>query len=214
VKRILILLALICIAGSGAWWYLRDRGAADLPVVSPEEPLGFDETVRMRWVDEDTGEVDEWTVTKRDTDPSEREPDPLPEPDPDAGDHVPDESARTLQAMGLESWKRGEIREAMSQLAAAVEADPDDPESRTQYGRLLVLGMSFQEALPQLERAAELNPDDPQVWLDLSTYYERRRQLSQSWEARRNAEALAGDRPIVQDPVSGFWILEGNSVYP
>jgi len=214
VKRVLLVLALITLAGSAAWWWLRDAGPEALPVVAPDTPLEFDETVQMRWVDEETGEDDVWTVTKRETDPAEREAPPLPEPDPNADSHAPDESARALQAMGLESWKRGEIREAMSQLEAAVEADPEDPESRTQYGRLLLLGMSFDEARPQLERAAELNPDDAQVWLDLMTLYERRRLLTQSWEARQKAESLAGDRAIVQDPVSGFWVLEGNSVYP
>ena len=116
--------------------------------------------------------------------------------------------------MGLESWKRGDIREAMAQFEQAIEVDPDDPLPRTQYGRLLVLSLSFRDALPQLERAAELNPDDPQVWLDLVSVHQKSQNLNAAWEAQRRAEELAGDRPIVQDPVSGLWIVEGNSIYP
>jgi Tfp pilus assembly protein PilF len=208
------IVALLLALGAGAWWLRREKPSGDPPVVEPGTPLAFDEPVQMRWVDADTGEDDVWKVTKRDTDPADREPTPMPEPDPGAGDHQPDESARTLHAMGLESWKRGEIREAMAQFEQAIEADPDDPLPRTQYGRLMVLAMSFRDALPHLERAAELSPDDPQVWLDLVSVHERTRNLTASWEARRKAEELAGDRPIVQDPVSGFWVVDGNTIYP
>jgi tetratricopeptide (TPR) repeat protein len=212
-KPVAILAGLLAITAA-AWWFLRNIPSDEPPIVEPGTPLAFDEPVDMRWVDDETGEDELWKVTKRDTEPAEREPAPLPEPDPNAGDHRPDESARTLHAMGLESWKRGEIVEAMEQLAQAIEVDPDDPLPRTQYGRLLVLGMSFGDALPHLERAAELSPDDPQVWLDLASIHERTRNLNASWEARRKAEELAGDLPILQDPVSGFWIVEGTSIYP
>jgi Flp pilus assembly protein TadD len=74
--------------------------------------------------------------------------------------------------------------------------------------------MAYGDALPHLERAAELRPDDPQVWLDLATYYERKLIFEQSWEARRRAESLAAGRSISQDERSGFWVVEGESIYP
>ncbi len=213
----------IVMAGAGAWWLSRGEpsppSVAGLekspPAVGLDEPLPMDETVELRWVDEETGAEDVWKVTKRETSPEDRATGPsLPEPDPDAGNHEPDESARTLYAMGLESWKRGEIRDAMSQLRDAIEVDPDDPLPRTQYGRLQVLAMEYNEALPHLERAAALRPDDPQVWLDLTTLYEKALILDRSWEARRRAEELVGDRPIYQDELSGFYMVEGTIIHP
>lgn len=205
--------AMLLLGVAGAWWYLRERAPGEPAVVEPGTPLEFDEPVQMRWVDEESGEDDVWKVTKRVSDRADLEPDPLPEPDADV-DHRPDDSARALHARGLESWKRGEIREALVEFEQAIEVDPDDPLPRTQYGRLLMLSLSNRDALTHLERAAELSPEDPQVWLDLVSAHERSRNLNASWEARRRAEELAGDRAIVQDPVSGFWILEGNSIYP
>ena len=203
------------------WWLQRGTtavepgttGALELPLVSPGEPLVMNETVRMRWVDEETGEEDVWTVTKRESIPGEWAGPALPESDAGRAPHVPDESSRTLSAMGMESWKSGRIEEAMDRLAAAIEADPDDPLPRTHYGRLLALGMDYQAALPHLERAAEINPSDPQVWLDLVTLYEKTLRLEQSWEARRRAEALAAGEPIRQGEM-GFWVVEGNSILP
>ena len=213
----------IVMAGAGAWWLSRGEPSPPpvagldkpLPVAGLDKPLPMDETVELRWVDEETGAEDVWKVTKRETSPEDRATGPsLPEPDPDAGNHEPDESARTLYAMGLESWKRGEIRDAMSQLRDALETDPDDALLRTQYGRLQVLAMEYNEALPHLERAASLRPDDPQVWLDLATLYEKALILDRSWEAHRRAEELVGDGLIYQDQLSGFWLVEGTSIHP
>ncbi len=217
----------IGMAVSGAWWITRgetspaaappvaDGAPRSTRVVGLEQPLPSDATVELRWTDEETGEEDVWKVTKRETSPEDWPTRPaLPEPDPNAGNHEPDESSRTLYAMGLESWKRGEIREAMSQLRDAIDADPDDPLARTQYGRLQVLAMEYSEALPHLERAASLRPDDPQVWLDLATLYEKALILDRSWEAHRRAEELVGDGPIYQDELSGFWLVEGTSIHP
>ena len=213
----------IVMAGAGAWWLSRGEPSPPsvaeldepLPVAGLEKPLPMDETVELRWLDEETGAEDVWKVTKRETSPEDRATGPsLPEPDLNAGNHEPDESARTLYVMGLESWKRGEIREAMTQLRDAIEADPDDPLPRTQYGRLQMLAMEYNEALPHLERAASLRPDDPQVWLDLATLYEKALILDRSWEARRRAEELVGDGQIYQEDTGGFWVVEGTSIFP
>jgi tetratricopeptide (TPR) repeat protein len=218
--------AAVALAGVASWLLLREAPVATPPlseqdappqvrVMGLEEPLPMNEAVDVRWIDQETGEEDVWKVTKRQTSPEDRGAGAaLPEPDPNAGHHVPDESARALHAMGLESWKRGEIREAMGQLAEAIEADPDDPLPRTQYGRLQLLAMDYQEALPHLERAAALDPDDPQVWLDLATIYEKTHIMDRAWAAHRRAEELAGDRELYQEEVSGFWVVEGTSIYP
>jgi Flp pilus assembly protein TadD len=101
----------------------------------------------------------------------------------------------------------------MDYFEQAIEVDPDDPFPRTQYGRLLILAMSFTDASAHLERAAELTPDDPQVWLDLATLYEKKQVLNRSWEAQERAKELADGRKIERDAM-GFWIVEGVSIYP
>jgi len=199
-------------------WLDRDLHHPEQPteprVVEPGQPLPMDETVKLRFVDEETGEDDVWTVTKRETSPEENLPRPLPEPDASPEPHQPVESARALQAMGLEAWKRGEIVEAKSLLEQSIEADPDDPLPRTQYGRLMLLAMDYHTALPNLERAAELRPNDPQVWLDLASYYEKKLIHERSWEALRRAKELADGRAISRDERSGFYVLDGESIYP
>jgi hypothetical protein len=221
----MVAVAVVAVGGAGAWWLLREASPPPVATKTPApaervvglgKPLPMDETVELRWVDEETGEEDVWKVTKREISPGDQAAAaaPLPEPDPNAGDHVPDESARALQAMGLESWKRGEISEAMAQLAQAVATDPDDPELQTQYGRLQLLAMDYGTARPHLERAAALNPEDPQAWLDLASLYERSRDISRAAAARQRAQELLGDGQIVQDPTSGFWVVEGTNIYP
>jgi len=213
-RAVIVGLIGIVMAGAGAWWFLRSEPSPPL-VAGLEKPLPMDEAVELRWTDEETGEEEVWKVTKRATAPEDRPSGPaLPEPDPNAGNHEPDESARTLLAMGLESWKRGEIREAMSQLEDAIEVDPDDPLPRTQFGRLKMLAMQYKEALPHLQRAAALQPFDPQAWLDLATLYEKALALEGAWEARRRAEELVGDGVIYQDETSGWWLIEGTSIHP
>lgn len=212
-KRIAISVGLAVVALGMTAYFLADREPEGLRVVEPGKPLPMDETVQLRFTDEETGEVEIWTVEKHETRPEDIEPRPLPEPDTDVQDHEPDESSRALNAMALESWKHGEIRESMDYFEQAIEVDPDDPLPRTQYGRLLILAMSYNDAWIHLERAAELTPDDPQVWLDLATWYEKKRALPSSWEAQKRAEALADGKKIERDPI-GFWKLPGVSILP
>jgi tetratricopeptide (TPR) repeat protein len=218
VKRIAIFATLaLALAGLAGWWLLGGGFSREPRIVDVGEPLEMDETVRMRWVDEESGEEEIWTVTKREASPDDWSGPPLPEPDAEteAAHRGPNESARALLAMGLESWKNGEVEQAMEQFESAIAVDPDDPLPRTQYGRLLVLGMSYTDARTQLERAAELSPDDPQVWLDLATLYEKDLVLDRSWEARRRAEELLGDgQQVYQEGKGGFWVVEGTSIYP
>jgi len=237
------------LAGTGAWWWLREEpapppaaaqepapAAAQEPapvehVIGLEQPLPLDEQVEVRWVDDATGEEDVWQVTKREIAPEELSAAAdLPEPDPDAEDHVPDESARTLTAMGVESWKRGEIRQAMAQLEKAIETDPDDPQPRTQLGRLQVLAMNYRVARTHLKRAAELQPKDPQVWLDLATVDVKLRDVQASTAEKKRAQELLMAAPrgvtthyaeggtevrvISVDPVTGFFVAPGTQILP
>jgi Flp pilus assembly protein TadD len=123
------------------------------------------------------------------------------------------ESARTLNAIALESWKHGDILAALDYFQEAVEQDPDDWLPRADYGRLLVMMTNYAEAGPHLTRAAELRPEDPRVWLDLLSYYERSLQIELAIEARQRATELAGSRAIEQDQ-SGLWKLDGDSIFP
>jgi tetratricopeptide (TPR) repeat protein len=212
-KRILIIVGLLAVALGIAAYLVGERALEGPRVVEPGKPLPMDETVQLRFKDEETGEEEVWTVEKRETRPEDIEPRPLPDPDPDVETHESNESSRALNAMALESWKRGEIRESMDYFEQAIEIDPDDPLPRTQYGRLLILAMSYVDAYPHLKHAAELTPEDPQVWLDLATLYEKKMALPSSWEAQKRAEALADGKKIERDAM-GFWRVEGESIHP
>jgi tetratricopeptide (TPR) repeat protein len=212
-KRFAITVALAVAALGITAYFLVDREPQGPRVVELGKPLPMDEKVQLRFVDEETGEEEIWAVEKRETTPEDVYGRLLPEPAPDVETHEPDESSRALNAMALESWKSGDIRESMEYFEQAIEVDPDDPLPRTQYGRLLILAMSYNDAFSQLERAAELTPDDPQVWLDLATLYEKKRVLNLSWEAQKRAEELADGKLIERDAM-GFWIVEGVSIYP
>lgn len=214
-KRIVLSIGVVVALGlAGAAIWVSRRPEPGLRTVELGQPLPMDETVKLRFVDEETGEEDVWTVTKRVTSEAERPgPPELPVPDPDAADHRPDDSARALDAQALESWKHGDVKQALALFEAAIEADPDDAEPRSHYGRLLTMMVSYDVARPQLERAAELRPDDPQVWLDLATLYEKSLELDSSWAAQRRAKELAGGREIRRGE-QGFWVLDGTSIYP
>lgn len=214
-KRSIVGVAGLALLGlGGAAVFFATRPEPEPRLVDPGSPLPLDETVRLRFVDEDTGEEDVWTVTKRITDPSERPAPPeLPAPDPAGEDHRPDDSARALDAQAQESWKHGQIEQALDLFEQAIEADPDDPQPRSHYGRLLTMMVSYDRAEPQLERAAQLRPDDAQVWLDLASLYEKRQQLDRAWAAQHRAKELAGDRQITRAEM-GFYTLDGSSIYP
>jgi tetratricopeptide (TPR) repeat protein len=190
-------------------WQLREPR-----VLAEGEPLPLGREVEMRFVDEKTGATETWKLEKKTTTREESVGKlRLPEPDPAPADRVPDESARTLDAIALEAWKAGEIERALEHLEKAVAADPDDRVPRSHYGRLLTLAADYERALPHLERAAELAPDDPQAWLDLQTLYERSLRVELAWAARERAEALSGGREIRQNPL-GYYEIEGAPSFP
>jgi len=171
-------------------------------------PMGKTVTQQLPGYD---GKPQTWKITKKEV-PREKLPDMvLPQPKPRTA--PPNESSRALEGEALESWKHGDIAAALKKFEAAIEADPDDPEVRTRYGRLLTLMTDYDKAYPQLERAAQLKPQDPQVWLDLQTIYEKSVLLERAGYARKKAEALAPGAKIVQDE-NGFYFLEGGKLFP
>ena len=192
-------------------WQMRTR---EPRVLAEGEVLPLGQPVEMRFVDDETGASEIWKLEKKIATREEalgtlR----LPEPDPAPAPHEPDESARTLDAIALESWKKGDVAGALDRFEQAVAADPDDRVPRSHYGRLLTLATDYARALPHLERAAQLAPDDPQVWLDLQTLYERSLRLDLANEARARADALAAGRPIRQNPM-GYYEIDGASSFP
>jgi predicted Zn-dependent protease len=204
-RRSGLLLAIVFVLGLAAF-ELYSSGEKQL---SPEPvPLGKTVTQQLPGYD---GKPQTWTLTKQEV-PREKLPDMiLPQPSPRKA--PPNESARGLEGQALESWKHGEIAIALEKFEAAVEADPDDPEVRTQYGRLLTLMTDYEKATPQLERAAQLKPEDAQVWLDLLTLYQKNVLLERAGYAREKAEALARGARIIQDE-NGFYFLEGGTLFP
>lgn len=188
---------------------LRDR-SEDFPRLGSAP---YDRPVKQKIVRED-GTSFEIEITKRYVPDEELLGEKLPEPDPRR--RPPDEtneSARALTAMAMQAWRSGDTQDAIAHFQAAIAADPDDPEPRTQFGRMLIFLAGFPTAREHLERAAQLRPEDPQVWLDLRTLYEKSAKLEPAWQAARRARELANGREISQDE-NGFWVLEGNSILP
>ncbi len=199
------LLVAVFVLGLGGFLVLSggERKLEPRPV-----PMGKTVTQQLPGYD---GKPETWKITKQEI-PREKLPDMvLPQPRPRTA--PPNESARALEGQALESWKHGDIREALAKFDAAVKADPDDPEIRTQYGRLLMLMTDYNAALPHLERAAQLKRQDPQVWLDLQTIYEKSILLERAQYARKRAESLAKGAKIVQDE-NGYYFLEGGKLFP
>jgi tetratricopeptide (TPR) repeat protein len=207
-SRSALLLAAVFVLGLVAF-VIHQRSA-------PERiaPVPMGETVTQILPDA-SGKPQAWKLTKREV-PLEKLPDmvlPAPRPRTAPLDPARAESARALNGEALESWKHGDIKTALAKFEAAVKADPDDAEPRTQYGRLLTLMTDYDRAYPQLARAAELKPEDPQVWLDLATVYEKGVLLERAAYARQRAERLAQGATIERDD-NGFYFLKGGKLFP
>ncbi len=176
------------------------------------KPVAMGKTMTQLLPDE-AGKPQAWKISKWEV-PREKLPDlVLPQPVPRT---VPQDTAtdsvRALDAQALEAWKHGDIQGALDKFEAAVNADPEDPEPHSDYGRLLTLMTDYQHAMLHLEKAAQLKPEDPQVWLNLATFYERNELFERAAYAKQKADQLAGDRVAVRDE-NGFWIFEG-TIFP
>jgi tetratricopeptide (TPR) repeat protein len=210
-RALAITLASAVVALAAIVWLAEPRGPR---VVAEGEALPFGEKVEMRFRDERSGETETWKLEKKQTTrDASIQPIEMPSPDPAAADHTPNESARALDGLGIDEWRRGDLEKALERLEQAVAADPDDRVPRSHLGRLRMVMTDYDGALPHLERAAALAPDDPQVWLDLQSLYERSQRLDGALEARARAEALANGRPITQD-WAGLWTIEGSEAVP
>ena len=201
-SRLLLVLVLLLVLGA---FLVYQRGAP--PRIRPV-PMGKTVT---RVLPDASGKPEIWKITKREV-PLEKLPDlVLPQPRPRI--RPPDEqseSARALDAQAMEAWKHGDLQGAIVKFEAAVRADPDDPEVRSDFGHLYLTMAHYTAAWPQLKRAAELKPKDPQVWLDLATFYERNELLERSFYAQQRAAKLAGGQEIVRNE-DGFFVLKGKS---
>jgi predicted Zn-dependent protease len=207
-RRTLFYLSATLIVAGVLFWQLRDRTPP-----TGEVPVAIGETSK-RVLPDTEGKPQVWTISKRELEMEDLPDRVLPQPAPrDTAPGPHTDSARALDARALEAWKRGEIEEALSLFAAAVETDPDDAVPRSNYGRLLLLMAAHEQSLPQLERAAELTPDDPQVWVDLLSYYERSVLLERAAYARERAQELAGSRRLVRDE-TGLWRFDDESIFP
>jgi len=212
-KKVVTLLFAILLVGFGLYQLASDEEPSEgrEPI---GKPLPIDKTVERKVVDEKINEVVISKLTKK-QEAQEDLPDrelPAPRPrEPKASAET--ESAWVLDAMALDSWKRGDIAGAMELFEEALKADPDDARAHSDYGYLLTLMAAYRKAYAHYERAAELEPDDPAVWLDLKTLYERDKKLERASEAGRRAEELAGGQEIVQDE-HGFYRLKGYSAIP
>ena len=142
--------------------------------------------------------------------PAESESDPKPVAAPE--ELEPRETGASLNEQAVEAWYTGELQKAMMLFEQAIDANPDDPEALSNYGRLLTLMVSYDRALPLLERAKDLKPDDAQAWLDLATLYQRVQLLDRSWEAQAEAAKRIGSESITRDE-HGRFVVEGTSLW-
>ena len=141
------------------------------------------------------------------------EPVPATASSPDDGaDEAASADASILNSQAMNAWYSGDIEGAMDLFEQAIDADADDPEPLTNYGRLLTLMLSYDKALPMLERARDLRPGDAQSWLDLATLYERTQQLDLSWSAQAEARKLVGNEAVTRDE-QGRFIVEGSPIW-
>ena len=204
-KRHALLLILLFVAGFGLFLGLQRH----LGSVGPK-PVAMGKTMTQLLPDE-KWKLQTWKITKWEV-PRDKLPDRvLPQPAPRTSpENARTDSARALDAQALELWKHGDIQGALDEFDAAVKADPDAPEPRSDYGRLLTLMTDYRHAMPHLEKAAQLKPEDPQVWLDLATFYERNELFERAAYAKQKADQLAGGRKAIRD-ANGFWIFEGTT---
>lgn len=210
-RRRWLAVAALALAGAGGW--LAWTGREPAPVQGPA-PVPDGATVLQTLPDAE-GKAQVWRLERREI-AREALPDlVLPAQDPDAGRRETfDDAARALDARALESWKHGDLEQALQLFEAAVAADPDDWLIHADYGRLLFLLTADTEAFPHMERAAQLRPDEPRVWLDLQSFYERNILLQAAGAARERAEKLAAGRAIVRDDETGLWRLEDDRIFP
>ena len=204
-KRHALLLIVLLVTGFGLFLGLHRRVGS----VGPK-PVATGETMTQLLADEN-GNPQVWKIRKWEV-PRDKLADlVLPKPAPrTVTENARTESARALDAQALETWRHGDIQGALHKFDAAVQADPDDAQPHSDYGRLLTLMTDYQRAMPHLEKAAQLKPEDPQVWLDLATFYERNELLERAAYAKQKADQLAGGRNAIRDD-NGFWIFEGTT---
>lgn len=99
----------------------------------------------------------------------------------------------------------GETARAAAMIAPALQATPDDPETRHVAGLIATLRVMPQEAVEHLERAAALAPTTARVHVDLGWAYIWAERAADAAEAFQAAAACAdGDATILRDCAIGL----------
>jgi tetratricopeptide (TPR) repeat protein len=79
---------------------------------------------------------------------------------------------RELQELRLSAYTAtGNVEDALSAYREQVEANPENPIFRYNYGSLLLNDEQYEAAAEQLERATELNPDNGDAFFNLGAAY-------------------------------------------
>jgi tetratricopeptide (TPR) repeat protein len=91
------------------------------------------------------------------------------------------QSSAWQNSLGVQSSRVGRWRVAMAHFKRAVEANPDSPEVRANYGRALLILGDVPEAQTQLEEAFRLDPQSEQI----------RSNLCSAWAASPNTQGKA-----------------------
>jgi tetratricopeptide (TPR) repeat protein len=80
-----------------------------------------------------------------------------------------------LQTELLNAYVRvGQTDEAIAEYEARIDADPDNPLYRYNYGSLLLQAERYDEAIEQLERATELDPQNANAFYNLGAAYQNK----------------------------------------
>lgn len=91
----------------------------------------------------------------------------------EGADAFPDDEAITAELLNAYA-RTGRSEQALARYDQLVQASPDNPLYRYNYGSTLLQLERFDEAIAQLTVAAELNPDDPNVVYNLGAAYQNK----------------------------------------
>ncbi len=151
-KRTPLLLLIVFLIGAGVFLLTSRREDPDLSaqIEIGAQPVPLGETT-TQYLPGAEGKPEKWTLTKKIV-PREKLPDEvLPQPAPRlTPPGVQTEAARTLNAQALNAWREGKVKNALDLFEQAIEADPEDPVPRSDYGRLLTLMTDYPKAYPHL----------------------------------------------------------------
>lgn len=133
---------------------------------------------------------------------------PPPEPEPESTS--PDTAPAEVQAVSLlgeelptpelpDEFRQQQL-ELLAEAEAALEADPDDPESMIWVGRRTAYLGRYREAIDVFTEGIERHPDDPRLYRHRGHRYITTRRLDHAIEDLSHAAELVRDRPDEIEP--------------